>query len=95
MCVAGLGEGLLSLSCSRAACDAAAGLREGLLSLLWSHAVHALLTSYHPAAVCDRDIVPVGKVRGNFNFSLDDKRVLNMENVVTDDDNIKQVTERQ
>ncbi|KAG2444360.1 hypothetical protein HXX76_001116 [Chlamydomonas incerta] len=36
------------------------------------------------------DIVPLGKSRGNFNFSLEDKRVLNMENVVNDNDNIKQ-----
>ncbi|KAG2489358.1 hypothetical protein HYH03_012188 [Edaphochlamys debaryana] len=36
------------------------------------------------------DIVPLGKVRTNFNFSLEDKRVLNMENVVNDSDNIKQ-----
>jgi hypothetical protein len=35
--------------------------------------------------------VPLGKVRANFNFSLDSKRVLNFENVVTDDDNVKQV----
>lgn len=41
-----------------------------------------------------RDIVPLGKVRDNFNFSLDDKRVLNMTNVVNDDDNIKQVGTR-
>lgn len=40
-----------------------------------------------------RDIVPLGKVRGNFNFNLDSKRVLNFENVVTDDDNVKQVRE--
>ncbi|KAG2447093.1 hypothetical protein HYH02_007842 [Chlamydomonas schloesseri] len=36
------------------------------------------------------DIVPLGKSRSNFNFSLEDKRVLNMENVVNDSDNIKQ-----
>ncbi|GFR48050.1 hypothetical protein Agub_g9884 [Astrephomene gubernaculifera] len=36
------------------------------------------------------DIVPLGKVRSNFNFSLEDKRVLNMENVVNDADNVKQ-----
>lgn len=36
------------------------------------------------------DIVPLGKERSDFNFSLDDKRVLNFENVVNDDDNIKQ-----
>jgi len=36
------------------------------------------------------DIVPLGKVRSDFNFSLDDKRVLNFENIVTDDDNVKQ-----
>ncbi|PNH08110.1 hypothetical protein TSOC_005358 [Tetrabaena socialis] len=36
------------------------------------------------------DIVPLGKARGNFNFSLEDKRILNMENVVSDSDNIKQ-----
>lgn len=35
--------------------------------------------------------MPLGKVRSNFNFSLDDKRVINQDNVVTDDDNIKQV----
>jgi hypothetical protein len=35
--------------------------------------------------------VPLGKVRSNFNFNLDGKRVLNFENVVTDDDNVKQV----
>jgi phosphatidylinositol glycan class S len=34
--------------------------------------------------------VPLGKVRANFNFNLDNKRVLNFENVVTDDDNVKQ-----
>ena len=31
-----------------------------------------------------------GKVRSDFNFSVEDKRVLNMENVVSDSDNIKQ-----
>ncbi|GLC34893.1 hypothetical protein PLESTB_001175300 [Pleodorina starrii] len=36
------------------------------------------------------DIVPLGKIRGNFNFSLEDKRILNMDNVVNDNDNIKQ-----
>jgi hypothetical protein len=36
------------------------------------------------------DIVPLGQVKGGFNYSVEDKRVLNMENVVTDDDNIKQ-----
>ncbi|GBF89406.1 hypothetical protein Rsub_01978 [Raphidocelis subcapitata] len=36
------------------------------------------------------DIVPLGKARSNFNFCLDDRRVLNLDNVVTDDDNIKQ-----
>eukprot|EP00195_Chlamydomonas_chlamydogama_P007780 CAMPEP_0202890766 /NCGR_PEP_ID=MMETSP1392-20130828/1072_1 /ASSEMBLY_ACC=CAM_ASM_000868 /TAXON_ID=225041 /ORGANISM="Chlamydomonas chlamydogama, Strain SAG 11-48b" /LENGTH=212 /DNA_ID=CAMNT_0049574401 /DNA_START=192 /DNA_END=830 /DNA_ORIENTATION=- len=36
------------------------------------------------------DIVPLGKVRSQWNFSLDDKRVLNMDAVVNDDDNIKQ-----
>jgi hypothetical protein len=29
-------------------------------------------------------------VRSNFNFTLEDKRVLNFENVVDDSDNIKQ-----
>lgn len=37
-----------------------------------------------------RDIVPLGKVKSNFNFNLDDKRVLNFDNVVSDDDNVKQ-----
>jgi len=41
--------------------------------------------------LCDcRSLVPVGVMRSDFNFSTEDKRVLNMENVVNDDDNIKQ-----
>lgn len=36
------------------------------------------------------DIVPLGQIKDGFNFNLADKRVLNFENVVTDDDNIKQ-----
>lgn len=36
------------------------------------------------------DIVPLGQVKSNFKYSVDDKRVLNFENVVNDDDNIKQ-----
>lgn len=35
--------------------------------------------------------MPLGQLKSNFNYSLDDKRVLNFENVVNDDDNIKQV----
>lgn len=34
--------------------------------------------------------MPLGQTRSKFNFSLDDKRVLNFENVVSDEDNIKQ-----
>ena len=41
-------------------------------------------------AAC-RDLVPLGQLKSNFNYNLDDKRVLNFENVVNDDDNIKQV----
>lgn len=47
------------------------------------HTPHA---SYYPC----RDIVPLGKVRSNWNFSLEDKRVLNFVNVVSDEDNIRQ-----
>lgn len=36
------------------------------------------------------DIVPLGKVKGSFNFSTEDKRVLNFENTVDDSDNVKQ-----
>ena len=36
-------------------------------------------------------MVPLGQLKSNFNYNLDDKRVLNFENVVNDDDNIKQV----
>ncbi|EIE20162.1 hypothetical protein COCSUDRAFT_34056 [Coccomyxa subellipsoidea C-169] len=36
------------------------------------------------------DIVPLGRTKNNFNYNLDEKRVLNFENVVNDDDNIKQ-----
>jgi phosphatidylinositol glycan class S len=34
--------------------------------------------------------VPPGTSRSDWNFSLEFKRVLNFENVVTDDDNVKQ-----
>lgn len=37
-----------------------------------------------------RDIVPLGQTKGKWNYNLDEKRVLNFENVVNDDDNIKQ-----
>lgn len=37
-----------------------------------------------------RDIVPLGRTKSNFNYNLDEKRVLNFENIVNDDDNIKQ-----
>ena len=37
-----------------------------------------------------RDIVPLGRTKNSFNYSVDEKRVLNFENVVNDDDNIKQ-----
>ncbi|KAK9823775.1 hypothetical protein WJX72_005415 [[Myrmecia] bisecta] len=36
------------------------------------------------------DIVPLGQVKSNWNFNLDEKRVLNMENIVNDADNVKQ-----
>ena len=32
----------------------------------------------------------MGQVKSSFNYDVSDKRVLNMENVVNDDDNIKQ-----
>lgn len=41
------------------------------------------------AAAC-RDIVPLGQNKSNFNYNLDEKRVLNFENVVDDSDNVKQ-----
>lgn len=37
-----------------------------------------------------RDIVPLGQAKSNFNYNLDEKRVLNFENVVDDSDNVKQ-----
>jgi hypothetical protein len=36
------------------------------------------------------DIVPLGMVKSSFNYDTTDMRVLNMENVVNDSDNIKQ-----
>lgn len=41
------------------------------------------------SATC-RDIVPLGQNKSNFNYNLDEKRVLNFENVVDDSDNVKQ-----
>lgn len=34
--------------------------------------------------------MPLGQTKSNFNFNLDEKRVLNFENEVSDSDNIKQ-----
>lgn len=34
--------------------------------------------------------MPLGQTKGKWNYNLDEKRVLNFENVVNDDDNIKQ-----
>ena len=34
--------------------------------------------------------MPLGQLKSNFNFSVSEKRVLNAENIVRDDDNIKQ-----
>ncbi|KAJ9505058.1 hypothetical protein QJQ45_021403, partial [Haematococcus lacustris] len=36
------------------------------------------------------DLVPLGRVRGSFNFSLEDKRVLNLTVEIKDEDNVKQ-----
>ena len=36
------------------------------------------------------DIVPLGQNKSNFNYNLDEKRVLNFENIVNDSDNVKQ-----
>ncbi|KAK9845336.1 hypothetical protein WJX81_003762 [Elliptochloris bilobata] len=36
------------------------------------------------------DIVPLGQTKGKWNYNLDEKRVLNFDNIVNDDDNIKQ-----
>lgn len=38
--------------------------------------------------------MPLGQLKSSFNYSTVDKRVLNLENVVNDDDNIKQVRRR-
>ena len=40
--------------------------------------------------VARRGILPLGQSRKDWNFSLQDKRVLNFENEVSDSDNIKQ-----
>lgn len=56
------------------------------------------LISYHESGeqhitlivMACRDIVPLGQTKSSFNYSIDDKRVLNFENVVNDDDNVKQ-----
>ena len=37
-----------------------------------------------------KEHIPLGTVRKDFNFSLERKRVLNAENIVTTDDNVKQ-----
>ena len=39
---------------------------------------------------CRSDIVPLGQLKSSFNYSTTDKRVLNAEHIVNDDDNIKQ-----
>lgn len=65
---------------------------EGKFCDNWSERLGAAARTWQRPHAQDNllDIVPLGKVRSNFNFSLDSKRVLNFENVVTDDDNVKQ-----
>ena len=48
----------------------------------------------HPPPLHRSDIVPLGQLKSSFNYSTADKRVLNMDNVVNDDDNIKQARRR-
>jgi len=65
---------------------------EGLFCDKWNVRLEAAARTWQRPHAQDNlmDIVPLGKVRSDFNFSLDDKRVLNFENIVNDDDNIKQ-----
>ncbi|KAF8067372.1 Ferredoxin-1 [Scenedesmus sp. PABB004] len=58
----------------------------------WAYRLNAAARTWQRPHAQDNlmDIVPLGKVRSAFNFSLDNKRVLNFDNVVTDDDNVKQ-----
>ena len=49
-----------------------------------------LVQSFQDVLLCCRDIVPLGQNKSNFNYNLDEKRVLNFENVVDDSDNVKQ-----
>jgi hypothetical protein len=53
------------------------------------HCVYIVQYSFQTLTLC-RDIVPLGMVKSSFNYDTSDMRVLNMENVVRDDDNIKQ-----
>lgn len=48
------------------------------------------LTRLPPPRPACSDIVPLGQLKSSFNYSTQDKRVLNAENIVNDDDNIKQ-----
>lgn len=51
----------------------------------------AARTWMRPRAVDDlMDIVPLGMVKSSFNYDTTDMRVLNFDNIVRDDDNIKQ-----
>eukprot|EP00879_Flechtneria_rotunda_P017948 GHRR01018812.1.p1 GENE.GHRR01018812.1~~GHRR01018812.1.p1 ORF type:complete len:147 (+),score=75.85 GHRR01018812.1:148-588(+) len=65
---------------------------EGIFCDDWTYRLEAAARTWQRPHAQDNlmDIVPLGKVRSNFNFSLDNKRVLNFDNVVTDDDNVKQ-----
>eukprot|EP00878_Enallax_costatus_P001348 GHUV01001495.1.p1 GENE.GHUV01001495.1~~GHUV01001495.1.p1 ORF type:complete len:236 (+),score=62.29 GHUV01001495.1:250-957(+) len=65
---------------------------DGIFCDDWSYRLEAATRTWQRPHAQDNlmDLVPLGKVRTNFNFSLDNKRVLNFDNVVTDDDNVKQ-----
>lgn len=49
-----------------------------------------MLNHYWKDGMFCRDIVPLGMVKSSFNYDTSDMRVLNMENQVSDTDNIKQ-----
>lgn len=68
------------------------GFAEGAFCENYEYRLHAAARTWQRSHAQDNlmDIIPLGKMKNNFNFTLEDKRVLNFENEVSDSDNIKQ-----
>eukprot|EP00210_Caulerpa_lentillifera_P001907 g1834.t1 len=68
------------------------GFQNGLFCADYELRCHASARTWRRQHAQDNlmDIVPLDQLKSNFNYKLEYKRVLNFDNIVSDDDNIRQ-----